>query len=118
MMRCILRSISTLVGATALLLLGFAAIPAPAQQTAVTITPNPSNVFNNGFGYSLGYTFSTTDQLTVTQLGFFNPRGLANSHEVGIFTVGGTLLASTTVPAGSLTTVTDPLFSYVPIAPL
>jgi hypothetical protein len=117
-MRCNLRLSSVCSSFGILLLVGCLSAPASAQDTATTIVPFAPNNINNGLGYSLGYTFDTTDLINVSQLGFYNPRGLTTDHEVGIFTIGGTLLASATVPAGSLTTVGDPLFSYVPIAPL
>jgi hypothetical protein len=70
---------------------------ARADSAAVAITPDPSSTFNNGNGYSLGYSFEANSNITVTQLGYFADPTLAESHDVGLYTSTGILLASTVV---------------------
>lgn len=79
--------------------------PAAWGSPAIQLTPDPGNVFNNGNGYSLGYEFNLSQAVTVDSLGFFADPTLTESHTVGIFNSGGTLLVSATVLPG------DPLTS-------
>lgn len=71
--------------------------------------------FTNG-SWSLGFEFTTTQDITVTHLGFYDDlvNGLTQSHDVGIYDISSeNLLASTTVNNG------DPLdgfFRYNPLA--
>src|SRR5262245_49532966 len=46
--------------------------------------------------YTLGYKFSLSTTLTVNALGYWVD-GLSNNHQVGLWTSGGSPLASTTV---------------------
>jgi hypothetical protein len=85
---------------------------ARADSVAVTITPDPASTFNNGFGYSLGYEFLANSNVTVTQLGYFVDTTLTESHEVGLYTDTGTLLASTTIVNGDVMVAN---FAYNPI---
>lgn len=57
-----------------------------------------------------GFSFTTASDINITSLGWFdnNQDGLANSHQVGIFSTSGTLLVSGTVAAG----VADPLTGF------
>jgi hypothetical protein len=69
--------------------------------------------------FTLGFEFTATSTFLATELGFFDSGldGLVESHQVGLWTNGGTLLAAATVPSG----VAAPLlngFRYVPIAPV
>jgi hypothetical protein len=59
---------------------------------AILLTPVPTDTFNNGNGYSLGYEFNLSQAVTVDSLGFFTDTTLAESHQVGIYNNGGTLL--------------------------
>jgi Domain of unknown function (DUF4082) len=96
-------------------LLACVCLPAAwGDSFALSLTPNPTLVFNNGSGYSLGFQFTLSQAITVDALGFFADPGLADSHAVGIFNTGGSLLVSTTV------TGADPLtsdFRYQSISP-
>ena len=51
---------------------------------------------------TLGWEFRLSTTVTVTELGFFDEggAGLADSHQLGLWTSGGTLLASTTIGSG------------------
>lgn len=53
--------------------------------------------------FTTGWMFSSADPITVTALGYYDwgGDGLADTHDVGIFTSGGVLLVSTTVPSGT-----------------
>jgi hypothetical protein len=68
---------------------------------------------------SFGYVFTPNTHIDVTSLGFFDyyGTGLVESHEVGIFNSSGTLLASATIPAGTIAPLED-RFRYIGITPL
>jgi len=70
-------------------------------------------------GTTVGWEFSTTGDLSVTSLGYFdaNFNGLQTSHEVGIWNSSGLLLVSATVPSGTGGTPINQ-FRYVAVAPL
>ena len=79
-----------------------------AQPTPALDFSSLGSGFNYSQGsYSLGWSFSTTQSVSVSALGFYDDLadGLSASHEVGIFdAVNCTLLTSTTVtPADPLT---------------
>lgn len=69
--------------------------------------------------FTLGFQFSTNRDITVTDLGFFDSGqdGLGESHAIGIWNSAGTLLTSSTVPAGTAGTLVNQ-FRYVSIAPI
>lgn len=106
----------TLSTALAGLLLMTAAAPARADSPAISGT-------SASFGFSsyqtIGWQFSTNNNVTVDALGYFDfhfEAGLADAHQVGIWDSSGTLLTSATVDAG----VVDPLlgfFRYKTITP-
>lgn len=95
----------------------FAAMSTTASaDTALSMTPNTANDFSNN-PWSLGFLFTVNSAINVTQLGFYDAgdNGLTEQHQVGIYSLGGTLLTSTTVSNS------DPLdshFRYNSIAPL
>jgi hypothetical protein len=107
----------TLLAATAMALIGGSSI-ARADLIAVTGVAGGS-VFGsfNGSDQTIGWTFSTATDITVTELGFFDQTPadpLSQTHEVGIWDASGTLLASITVGTN------DPLdgsFRYHTITP-
>lgn len=59
-------------------------------------------------GCTLGYLFHVSAPVTIDALGVYDAdsNGLNNSHDVGLWTIGGTLLAQTSV--GPSSTLTDP----------
>ncbi len=79
-----------------------AALPgARAADVAMTVT-SPGGV--NGTVYSTqGWSFTPSKNLLVSQLGVYDVYGdgLGQAHAVGLWTSGGSLLASATVPAGT-----------------
>lgn len=87
-----------------------------AAVPAVTLSNTTGQGLANG-PYTLGWEFTTTSQITVSELGVFDDSqdGLLVSHQVGIWNSVGTLLGMTTVQAGTV----DPLvnqFRYAAIS--
>jgi hypothetical protein len=68
-----------------------------------------------------GYEFRVNDDIAVTHLGVYDhgANGLAVSHEVGLWTLNGQLLASATVQAGTVETLTSSFrFQAIPLVHL
>jgi len=92
------------------------------RADVLAITPGTGG-FENALWNSngeIGYDFSLTSSITVTALGFFDANGAsgpANSHPIGIWNSGGTLLASATVPSGAPSLLIDG-FDFVSISPV
>ena len=97
-------------------------LPSPAVTFTDTFSSTPVSVPE-----TVGWTFTVLNPITVGALGVFDSssafgqpagnNGLIDSHNVGIWNSGGTLLTSGTVAAGTI----DPLinqFRYISIAPL
>jgi hypothetical protein len=106
----------TLVLAAALALAG-AISPARAAQPAIEFSSS-NGVYLDGFTRLIGWEFSTTSDVQVTALGWFdwNADGLARDHEVGLWrTDTQTLVASLVVPAGTGATL-DGHFRWVDLA--
>ena len=108
------RLSSILLCLTLLLLLsalGNATPQAAFTNTGLTVWPNADNP-----AWSLGFEFSVSSPVTVTALGY-NYFGvpLNLSHDVGIYTSGGTLLTSATVTNAS--TVFNG-YLYTPVTPI
>ena len=94
-----------------------------ADDPVVCFTPagiNPAfniTFSNSAGGFVLGYKFTLTEAVRVTQLGYYDDYGdgLLRSHEVGLYAFDGTLVFSATVlPSDSL----DEVFRYTSIAPV
>lgn len=85
----------------------------------IAITTTPSSVFSNTGTWTLGWSFSVNSAISVTALGAFdaNSDGLNVAHDVGIWNAQGSLLASATVPSGTVGTL-DSGYRFVSIAPL
>ena len=67
---------------------------------------------------TLGWGFSLTTPLTVTELGYFDGNsGLVDPHPVGIWDSVGNLLATATVPSGGVGDLVNG-FRFVPITPV
>jgi hypothetical protein len=84
-----------------------------ADTPAVSFT-SPGTLLNNEIGYSLGFSFTATSDLTIDAVGYFDNGSSQESHTVGIYDNAGNLLASATVTDGTLMG----FFDYVSIAPL
>ncbi|HEU4820251.1 MAG TPA: PEPxxWA-CTERM sorting domain-containing protein [Qipengyuania sp.] len=96
-----MRKSLLLAAASAMLL----AAPAAAQTLAVSgftggITANLSG---DDLPRTVGWDFTPTDNITLTDLGFFDldGDGLALSHQIGLWASDGTLLSSTVIAAGN-----------------
>jgi hypothetical protein len=92
---------------------------APAAQ-ASTIAANFDNTTGLNLGnpaFTLGWSFTPTVDITVTDLGLFDSGqdGLVESHQVGLWNSSQTLLASTTVASGTSATLDDK-FRFASIA--
>jgi hypothetical protein len=107
-----------LVAVLSLAALSLSAIPSIAQTQGINFTAaNPTDTFNNANGYSLGYTFTVTSAGTVDALGYFDDgsqSSLTETHDVGLYSSGGTLLASAVVT--SSTGTQNGFFDYVSIS--
>jgi hypothetical protein len=89
--------------------------------TALAVKSSTSQadlLFNPLADATLGYAFTLSSPVTVTNLGVFDDAidGLAQSHDVTIWTSTGTQLVQATIPAGIGAILTDG-FRYVSIAP-
>jgi hypothetical protein len=75
----------------------------------------------SGYGgnWTVGWSFTVNSAVLVTDLGYYDVYGdgLVGSHDVGLWTSVGSLLASATIPAGPACVLVDS-FRYVSITPL
>ena len=104
------------------MILGFVGASGICHADEIAVLPGTGGQTNhawNGIGSTTGgYQFTVNSPVTVTELGFFVPQGsLADNHQVGIWTSGGTLLVSATVPAATSPTLLDG-FDFVPVTPI
>ncbi|MBZ5602894.1 MAG: DUF4082 domain-containing protein [Acidobacteriia bacterium] len=94
------------------------ALGAPIRADLIALDPG-SNHTNGSVNDAnvIGWEFTVNDPITVTQLGLFDVGGdgFADSHPVGLWTDTGSLLASTTIPAGTAANLVDG-FRYESIA--
>ena len=100
-------------------LIAFCPAPTRAGTIAFSIT-NPPNVLNVGAGEdTLGYAFTLSSQVTVTDLGFWDQgsNGLGNSRQVTIWNSLGMQEAQGMVLSGTMSPITDG-FRYVSIKPV
>lgn len=84
---------------------------------AVTLDNTTGDSLGNP-SFTLGWTFTVNQSITVTSLGIFDSSqdGLVDSYETGIFDNGGNLLVSATVAAGTVDPLTNQ-FRYAAVAP-
>ena len=106
-------SITLLIGRTA-----WADTPAFSSGGYRT-NESPSFTGTRGWAFLNNSSRSSSNYLAVTQLGVFDDGGdgLANAHAIGIWAADGTLLASTTIPAGTIAPLVDG-YRYMPITPV
>ena len=89
---------------------------ARASAPALSFFGSPEN---NAVGnFTVGWEFTVTGPVVVDGLGYWDRQanGLSFPHDVALWTGGGTLVASATVPSGTGATLIDS-FRYVSIAP-
>lgn len=89
-------------------------LPATMWADTAAITLGSYSNFTNG-SWTLGFQFTPTTNITVTALGSYFQAGVSDTHDVGMWTAGGTLLASTGVTGSGA--ATDG-FQYAAITPL
>lgn len=96
------------LSASVFIALTLACLPGRAAAAPLALDLTGANSANNcnpqaNPGCTVGWAFQVNSPILVFSLGFFDlgPNGLADSHNVGLFNSGGTLLASTTVTNGS-----------------
>ena len=89
---------------------------APSHAAPIFTITNTTGFSLGNPPFTLGFEFVANSAMNVTALGLFddNLNGLAESHQIGLFNSSGTLLASTTIPAGTAAPLTNQ-FRYVPI---
>ena len=95
-----------------------AAADTPVFSSYVANTDPPSRSFTGTRGWA--FVNTGNDSIVITALGVFDEGGdgLANSHEVGVWTYfGDRLLAAASVPAGTEAALLDG-YRYVPLPPL
>ncbi len=92
--------------------------PAFASGGSRTNQP-PSFTGTKGWAFDNTSPSSPGNYVAITQLGVFDSLGdgLANAHAIGIWSANGTLLASTTIPAGTAASLVDG-YRYMPISPV
>lgn len=106
-----MKDLSALLGAikgkTLLILLTSIALQFPFATssfatTALTFPSAPTNSWTWGAA-TIGWQFTTSADLNIDSLGVWDQDGdgLTDSHDIGIWTLGGTLLTSGTVSSGS-----------------
>ncbi len=78
------------------------ATPALAQS-APAYTISGSSFYAGDSPVTVGFTFTATQDVALTALGYHDHQqnGLANPHDIGLFSTSGTLLASATIAAGT-----------------
>jgi uncharacterized protein DUF4082 len=89
-----------------------------AGHTAGINFGSVSQSFSDELDRNVGWGFTVNQTLTVNRLGFadFGFDGLAQAHDVGLYTSSGTLLVSGTVAAGT-NSPADGNFRWVNVAP-
>ena len=89
----------------------------PAFTLGAVLNNQPPS-FTGTKGWSF-YNYSPEGAISITQLGVFDSGGdgLANAHQIGLWSVSGTLLASATIPAGTAAPLVDG-YRYVTISPV
>jgi len=86
------------------LLVGTLLLATVASADTIGLDVTSSNqIFSTGTFTNIGWQFQVNAPITIIGLGIFdvNPAGLADDHQVGLWTDSGTLLAQTLVTNGS-----------------
>jgi hypothetical protein len=110
------RTRSAVIGTCLSSLLLLFSSPSKADTIAYTFTGGFLSV---AAPVTAGIRFSPNENIVVTEVGVFDSRspGLVDSHDIGLWTDTGTLLASTTVPAGTGSPLIEG-FHFVAISPV
>jgi len=116
-----LRSLAVCVG---VVVVALALVVQPAPAGLVLDFTDGETRFRPDPGETLGWEFTVSSPITVDALGLFDvgANGLGDPHFIGLWTLGGTLLASTTIDTANSTPVasTSALgnWRFTPITPL
>ena len=92
----------------------------PSFASNIAVLPGSGGFQNSNYGsnITLGWGFTLTEAVTITDLGYFDgDTGLTDPHPVGIWNSIGNLLAEATVPAGTTAALVSG-FRFVPITPV
>lgn len=92
----------------------------PSLASIIAVLPGSGGFQNSNYGsnITLGWGFTLTDALTITDLGYFDGNtGLTDSHPVGIWNSLGNLIAEATVPGGTAGALVNG-FRFVSITPV
>jgi hypothetical protein len=92
----------------------------PLFAATVAVLPGSGGFQNSNYGgnITLGWGFSLSQPVTVTDLGYFDGNsGLTDSHPVGIWDSLGSLIAQATVPSGTAGDLVSG-FRFAAIAPV
>lgn len=89
-----------------------------AIEAVSVVTPNPVTLTNPPF--TLGWTFTVGEAVTLEQLGFYDHggNGLLDAHAIGLWSAGGSLLRTTTIFDGSDGELVASNFRYKDVDPL
>jgi len=92
----------SLLASAALALATMVSGAALAGTPAISISNTTADTLGNP-PFTLGWTFTTNSALVVDELGLFDDSqdGLAESHDLGLWDEGGTLLTSGTIGSGT-----------------
>jgi hypothetical protein len=92
-------------------------VPAAADTIAINVT-TPGSEYESS-AYTLGFEFSVSSPVLITQLGVYDSgqNGLVGNVSVGLWDTSGTLLTSVVIPSGT-TAILDGFFRYEQISPL
>ena len=97
---------------------GLLLLPLASIMQGATIAYSISNATGNDgtFNFTFGFEFQANASILVTQLGIFDSSqdGLAEAHQVGIWTGSGILLGSNTIPNGTAAPLVSQ-FRYEPL---
>jgi hypothetical protein len=101
------KSLVSLLFAVALM--AWSPVQTRADTIALSFTPSGQTFFGGAGSDTVGWGFSLSAPVLVTELGFWdeNGDGLGQSHLVTIWSSSGTQLAQATIPAGTSGTLVD-----------
>jgi hypothetical protein len=94
---------------TVLTVIALAAFALPMRAVPVAAFDFTNPQLGSTSPITLGFDFTVHSALLVTHLGIFdqNANGLGASHQVGLWTNTGSLLAQVTIPSGTAATLDD-----------
>lgn len=94
------------------------ALSTQAQTTSGIAITGAGVEFSNSSSWILGYSFAVSAPITVTALGIYDSGsdGLAQSHDIGLWSASQALLAQASIAAGGGTLVDG--FRYTTVSPV